>query len=315
MLSQSQLRSLSGRLGKDRLRRNVVLAPFTTFRIGGPADLFYSANSAEELRDAIVAARDLDAPHFLLGLGANILVGDAGFRGLVVHNNARAVDVHPEEETLTAESGAIVYPDVIDIAIAAGLAGFEHYAGIPSTIGGALWQNLHFLSPAPERDRTVYIEEILASAEMLLGDNRVHVVEPAYFAFGYDESRLQHCDDVALKATFQLKAASPDILREVAKANLSWRAERHPPLDSRPSAGSIFKKIEGIGAGRLIDRCEMKGTRIGGAEISEQHANFIVNRGDARASDVLALIALVQQKVEKETGYRLQTEINLIGER
>src|SRR5580765_5285121 len=161
------LERLATRLNGAFLRRHQPIAPYTTFKIGGPADLFYDATSSEALGDAVVAAREAGVPWFVLGLGANILVGDAGFRGLVIRNGARAVAIDPGTAIVRAESGAVVFPDLTLQTIEAGLSGLEHYAGIPSTVGGALWQNLHFLAPAPARERTMFIAEVLAEAELL----------------------------------------------------------------------------------------------------------------------------------------------------
>ena len=308
------LNTLCHALGEDRLQQNVKLAPFTTFKIGGPADHYFEARTADELAAAVQVARELSVPHFLLGTGANILIGDLGFRGLVIRNAARHVEVRPRESQLWVESGATMYPDVIETAIAAGLSGLEHYVGIPSTVGGALWQNLHFLSPPPERARTLFIAEVLREADLLTEENERRTVGVDYFAFGYDDSILHHRDDVVLAATFQLKPGDPARMRAVAEANLAWRAERHPPLDTEPSAGSIFKKIEGVGAGRLIDECGLLGASIGGAEITHRHANIMINREGARAADVRALIAYVQETVERETGYELEPEISFVGE-
>ena len=298
----------------DRLRRNVELAPFTTFRIGGPADLFFEAETPEELAAAVTAARRACIPWFVLGVGANILIGDKGFRGLVVRNLARGIEVDPASRRLTADSGAIFYPDVIEAAVAAGLSGIEHYVGIPSTVGGALWQNLHFLSPPPERERTMFIEEVLHSADILTEDDAIVSVDKDYFSFGYDYSTLHDTDDIVLRATFQLEDGDETWMRQVMRANLEWRHERHPPLDTEPSAGSIFKKIEGIGAGRLIDECGLKGKRIGGIEITHRHANIMINRGGGTAADVRAMIDHVRQVVRREKGYDLEPEILFVGE-
>jgi len=305
-------RDLEAILGAGRVRAGVPLAPFTTFKVGGPADLFVEVRSADELAGALMAARAAGVPHFLLGLGANILIGDLGFRGLVVRNTAAHAAV--EAGALWAESGAVMYPYVIELAVAAGLSGLEHYVGIPSTVGGALWQNLHFLSPPPARERTMFIAEVLESAEILTIEGQRETVGVDYFEFGYDDSILHHRPDVVLAATFRLAPDNPMRMREVIEANLEWRRERHPPLDAEPSAGSIFKKIEGIGAGRLIDGCGLKGTRIGGAEVTHRHANIVINRGGATASDVRQLIGLVQETVERETGYRLSPEIGFVGD-
>jgi UDP-N-acetylmuramate dehydrogenase len=304
--------SLVDRLGPDRVRRDEILAPYTTFRIGGPADLFYEPQTAGELAAAIQAARELDVSWFLLGTGANILVGDRGFRGLVIRNLARHMEVRGTQ--VWAESGAIVYPDLIELAVAHGLSGLEHYVGIPSTVGGALWQNLHFLAPAPARERTMFIAEVTHSAEILTVEGERRTVGVDYFQFGYDDSILHHRPDVVLAATFQLEPADPQRLRRIMEENLQWRRERHPPLDTEPSAGSIFKKIEGIGAGRLIDECGLKGTRIGGALVTPRHANILINAGNATAADVRALITHIQEVVEQRTGYRLEPEIGFIGE-
>ncbi len=301
-------------LGAERVRRDVELGPFTTFQIGGPADYFYEPHTGDELARAILVARECEIPYFLLGRGANILIGDGGFRGLVVRSAARHLEIDVEHRRLWVESGAIVYPDVIHTAVNCGLSGLEHYVGIPSTVGGALWQNLHFLSPPPERERTMFIEEVVYEADILSEENERMTVGLDYFNFGYDYSILHDRDDIVLSVTFQLEAGDIGRMEEIMEANLQWRRERHPPLDSEPSAGSIFQKIEGVGAGRLIDGCGLKGTRVGGAEITHRHANIIINRGDATASDVRALIAHVQDVVERETGYRLTPEISFIGE-
>jgi UDP-N-acetylmuramate dehydrogenase len=303
---------LAGRLDIGRLRTQVPLAPYTTFRIGGPADLLYDASSADDLANAVEAARAADVPWFVLGLGANILVGDRGFRGLVIRNVARAFEFGVDG-TLRAESGAIVR-DLIPEAIERGFSGLEHYAGIPSTVGGAVWQNLHFLSPAPARERTMFIAEVFENAELLMVSGERRTVGADYMRFGYDDSVLHHTRDVALAVTLRLVPGDTATMHRIVQENLSWRGARHPWLEIHPSAGSIFKKIADVGAGRLIDQCGLKGHRIGGAQISHIHANIIVNLGRATAADVRALIAHAQATVRERLGYTLETEIGLIGE-
>ncbi len=314
--------ALARELGSSRVRRGVPLAPYTTFRIGGPAALLVEAESAADLAAAVTAARRHDVPYFRLGLGANILVGDRGFRGLVIRNRARAAELLPagaapgpgQPRRLRAESGAVVYPDLIELAIEHRLSGLEHYAGIPSTVGGAIWQNLHFLSPAPRRERTMFIAEVTVEAELLDAAGERRTVGVGELAFGYDTSILHHRPDTVLSVTFELTPEDPERLRQVVRENLAWRTLRHPPLDTEPSAGSIFKKIAGVGAGRLIEECGLKGAARGGAVVTHRHANIIVNRGDATAADVRALIAEVQEAVERRTGQRLETEILMIGD-
>ena len=299
------------RLDASRLRRDVALAPYTTFRIGGPADLLYDATTADDLANAVETCREAGIPHFVLGLGANILVGDRGFRGVVVRNVARAFRF--EGTRLRAESGAIMQ-DLILTAVHNGLSGLEHYIGIPSTVGGAVWQNLHFLSPAPERERTMFIAEVFESCELLSEEGGRRVAHHEDMAFGYDTSILHHRRDVALSVTFALEPGDRDRMNRIMQENLAWRGARHPWLEIHPSAGSIFKKIEGVGAGRLVDQCGLKGHRIGDAQVSYLHANIIINLGSATAADIRQLIAEIQQRVADQHGQHLETEIGFVGE-
>lgn len=291
-----------------RLEENVPLAPLTTFGIGGPARLFARPQSTEELAAAVRWADSSDTPWFVLGLGANILVGDNGFDGLVIKNEARGVAF--DGDLLTAESGAVV-GELIEQTAARELSGIEHFVGIPSTLGGALWQNLHFL--APDRVDTLFIGDIVERATLLAGGEVVQVGRD-WFNFGYDHSTLHEQPAVALDATLRLTPSTRDQIEQTIAANRQWRGERHPPGAERISAGSIFRKIEGVGAGRLIDEAGLKGTRVGGAEVSAHHANYILNVGAATAADVRALIDQVQAVVEANSGHRLTPEISFIGE-
>ncbi len=335
------------------VQENVILAPFTTFGIGGPADFFVRVSTTSEIIEGVMWAKEKNIPFFLLGTGANILVGDKGFRGLVIKNEARSVILNESEGSsqkqehssssvqndnsvfLTAESGATV-AEVIDFTVHAGYSGFEHFAGISSSVGGALWQNLHFLSP--DRSQTVFIGDIVESSEIVQIETLRHsgeemqltipesnqdsgrtsfarmTVKRDYFKFGYDYSILHDTHDVVLSATFRLTPEDTTVLTKRVEANLLWRKEKHPENAARCSAGSIFKKIDGYGAGRLIEKVGLKGKQIGGAKISEKHANFIVNTGNATATDVRNLIVLVKQTVHKELGLQVETEISFIGE-
>jgi len=309
------LDALERRLGADRLERDVALAPLTTFRIGGPARLLYRARSADELVEATEVARELEIPWFLLGRGANVLVGDRGFPGLVVRVEVGGVEFL-DDVRVRAGAGVETFPDLIDATVERGLGGLHHFVGIPSTVGGALWQNLHFLSPAPARERTVFLEEILESAEILTEEGERKSVGVDYFDFGYDRSILHVRDDVVLSATFRLRPLPEDSLRKVMRENLRWRDDRHPDLWLYPCVGSIFRKIEGIGAGRLIDECGLKGHvhPSGRAAIFHRHANIVVNLGGATARDVRELIDLARDTVRRETGYELVPEIDFVGE-
>lgn len=307
------LNELARRLGEDRVARDVPLAPYTTFKIGGPADLFFRARTRDDLVTAVQAARELEVPWFLLGTGANILVADKGFRGLVIRNETDGIEFL-DDRRVRAESGVQVYHDLIQATVARGLGGLHHFVGIPSSVGGAMWQNLHFLSPAPERERTMFISEVVESAEILDEEGTVRTVDRDYFRFGYDYSILHDRRDIVLSVTFALEPEPEERLREVIRSNLEWRDERHPDLWLYPCAGSIFKKIENVGAGRLIDQCGLKGRVHGNAAIFHKHANIIVNLGGATAADVRALMDLARETVARELGYELEPEIGLVGD-
>lgn len=305
--------ALKDRLGPHRVELDVPLAPMTTFKIGGPADALVRARTPDELVEVLTATRELEIPTFLLGKGANILVGDAGFRGVVIRSEVGGIDFLGEGR-VRAGAGVEVFGELIEATVARGLGGLHHFVGIPSTVGGALWQNLHFLSPAPERERTVFIQEVLESAEIFTEEGARRSVDVEYFQFGYDDSILHRRDDVVLTATFRLEAARREDLQEVIRSNLEWRDERHPDLWLYPCAGSIFRKLDGIGAGRLIDQCGLKGRVHGGAGIFQKHANIIVNLGGATATDVRFLIDLARETVARDTGYDLVPEVTMVGE-
>jgi len=305
------------------IQQNVPLAPYTTFHIGGTADYFTKAQSTDQIIVAVSWAKERNTPFFILGEGANILVGDKGFRGLVIKNEAKKV-IRITDILLIAESG-ITISELIEKTAAMGLSGLEHFAGIPSSLGGALWQNLHFLST--DRSSTVFIGDIVEKAEILRitnlpagrqGDElqimNKETVNRNYFNFGYDYSSLHDSQDIVLAVTLRLEKKPKEEILHTIKENLAWRDERHPFEAWKKSAGSVFKKIEGHGAGRLIEKVGLKGTRIGGAEISSQHANFILNTGNATAREVKELIRLAQATIREATGLELETEISFVGE-
>ena len=291
------------------IKSNVSLAPYTTYKIGGKADYFLTARNKTDLLFAIKEAKTRQISIFILGTGANILVGDKGFRGLVIHNKTENIKF--DINFLIAESGAVV-SDLIDACVEKGLSGLEHFAGIPSSVGGAIRQNLHFLSP--DRRSTIFIESVVKEG-LVLEKGKEMRVGKEYFRFGYDDSILHHDKDVfVLEITFELEKRDRNLIKNQIEENLKWRNEKQPQLWEFPSCGSVFKKIEGIGAGRLIDKCGLKGKQIGGACVSEKHANYIVNMGKATAENVRDLINIVQKTVLEQTGFKLEPEIDFIGE-
>lgn len=309
-MQQDLLQEILNQLGHNRVSVSEPLARHTTYRIGGPADCFYEARTVRELTRAVRLARSLAVPSFVLGLGANILVGDRGIRGLVIRNRCSKVRF-VGDTCLIADSG-MVMADLIALTAERGLSGLEHFAGIPSTVGGALWQNLHFLNP--DRNDTVFIDHVLEGATILTEGDQIIDVDRDYFAFDYDDSVLHHRADIVLKASFQLIPRGKEEIQRVIDENLKWRREKHPDLEMFPSAGSVFKKIEELGAGRLIDQCGLKGYTVGRAQVIPKHANFIVNLGGATANDVVQMIQICKAKVKERFGVELTEEIKLVGE-
>jgi UDP-N-acetylmuramate dehydrogenase len=292
------------------LRREVPLAPRTTFGIGGPARFLVDAGSAAELTAAVEWARGRELPVFVLGRGANLLVGDRGFDGLVIRA-AAAGDVQVLDGGRLRAGGGVDVDRLIDVALDHGLAGLEHFAGIPSTLGGALWQNLHFLSP--DRRRTVFIGDLVEEATVL-GEDGPRCVTRDYFEFGYDASSLHESGEIVLDATLRLELdADRRELRQIRQDNLAWRAQRYPAGAERRSAGCVFRNPESASAARLIDSAGLKGLRVGGAAVSRRHANFVLNLGGATAADVRRLIETVVTRVAQRLGTVLEPEIVMLG--
>lgn len=288
---------------QKRVKRNEILAPYTYFRIGGPADLFVTVKSAQELKEIILLAESSEVPWFILGGGSNILVGDLGFRGLVIKNEADAVSVNGGE--LTAESG-ITMSKLAAFANESGLSGLQMFMSVPGTLGGAIYNNSHY-----RPDRGEFIGNLVESVEILYKGRQV-TVDRDWFMFGYDYSRLQDEPGVVLRVKFKLKKADPEKLKASSMELLRDRNSRQPI--GQLSCGCMFKNPSGFSAGELIDRAGMKGKRVGGAVVSEKHANFIVNTGGAKAGEVLELMDLIKKTVKTKSGIDLEPEIFMVGE-
>jgi len=291
------------------LRHDVPLAGYTTFGIGGPARRFVEARSSAELAGAVAWGTARRLPVVVLGRGSNLLVSDSGIDGLVVRVSDEVGVEELEGGRLRAGSGADL-GRLLDLAVHRGLSGLEHFAGIPSTLGGALWQNLHFLSP--DRRRTVFLGDLVEEATVLTRGG-VRRVGAGHFRFGYDDSSLQRSGEIVLDATLRLVPGDERVVRHVRRANLVWRARRYPAAADRRSAGCVFRNPPEVPAARLIDRAGLKGLRVGGAAVSRRHANFVLNLGGATAGDVRTLVDEVQQRVAGRLGRRLEPEIDFVG--
>jgi UDP-N-acetylmuramate dehydrogenase len=300
---------MAARFG-DRLRADVSLGPFTTFKVGGPADWFLETRGSEELVEALRLAHAAGVPVTMLGGGSNVLVADRGVRGLVIRPRGGQI-TQLDEARIRADAPTTIN-GLVRWTVQRGLAGLEAWAGTPGTVGGAIYGNAHFggrligdlVDTVCVADRAGVMRDL--SREQL--------------EFGYDRSRLQTTGEVLLSAAFRVSSGDPGALREVARQSLAYRKQTQP-LET-PSAGCIFQNPNRAdvpsdipaSAGALVDRAGLKGEARGSARVSTAHANFIVNEGQATASEIRSLIDLCRSRVNERFGVMLQEEIVYVGD-
>ncbi len=289
----------------ERLTENVSLSKFTTARVGGPARCFVAAYSSSQLADTVQYLWDLDLPVQVLGSGANMLVSDAGLEAVVVYNKAKEIHIRPESDqtVMFAESGATL----ISVAREAGQHGYtglEWASTIPGTLGGAVYGN----AGAHKGD----MSQSLVMAEILHREKGRLSLNAEEMAYSYRSSVLKRSPGsaVILSALLALEPGDPDEIQALMQANLE---KRHLTQPTGSSMGSMFKNPAGDHAGRLIEAAGLKGKSIGGVQISNLHANFMVNNGTGTATDYIQLVRLVQNTVSEKFGVKLELEIELIG--
>ena len=284
--------------------RACPLAEFSTFRIGGKADLAVFPKTVEELICAVRVCRGAGIPIFIVGNGSNLLFSDSGVRGAVLFTK-KINRVIEEPDGFSADCGAML-PILSRRAAARGLSGLEVACGIPGTVGGAVCMNAgaHGGEMARIVEKTEYYDPETDTCGNFSGNEH---------NFGYRTSRyLSEPGKIVLCAHIRLRAGDCDEIQKKMAENLAVRREKQPV--GEPSAGSAFKRPKGFFAAELIDRCGLKGFSVGGAAVSEKHAGFIVNRGNATAKDVLKLMDLIRKIVFEKTGILLEPEIRILGE-
>lgn len=296
-----------------RVHRDAALAPLTTFKVGGPADVLFEPHTAEEIVEALTLAHAAGIPVTMMGGGSNVLVGDRGIRGLVMR--PRGGVIAPVGDRLVRADAAITINGLVRWTINRGYGGLEAWAGTPGTVGGAIYGNAHW--------KRVNIGDLVESVRLARPDGTILQVPADRMAFDYDDSRVKRTREIVLWAAFRVTpGGDPAALRAVARESLAYR-KRTQPLES-PSAGCIFMNPdpsrdripEGIpaSAGALIDRAGQKGASIGRARVSPTHANFIINEGGATAADIRALITRCRDAVRDAYGVELHEEIVYLGE-
>ena len=288
----------------DKVKENISLAPYTSARIGGPADVLITAETADDLAHIVKLLRQQDLDYIILGGGSNVLVSDRGVRGLVVLNRAKAVRFHNgDQPSVTAESG-VVFSNLANRCASKGFGGLEWAATVPGTVGGAVYGN----AGAFGGDMTGN----LIRAELLTENGR-EKFSAGQMVYGYRTSILKRAelDAIVLSAELSLKNSTKEEATVKIEQFSAHRKATQPP---GASMGSMFKNPNGDYAGRLIEAAGLKGVRIGNAEISPVHGNFFINHADTKAEDILALIQLVRKTVKEQQGVELKLEIELIGE-
>ncbi|HXN86305.1 MAG TPA: UDP-N-acetylmuramate dehydrogenase [Candidatus Binataceae bacterium] len=286
----------------ERLKVNQLLAEFTSFRIGGPADLFITVESEAELMRAMSAAHRMGVPAFCLGHGTNLLVSDRGIRGLVIRLGEGFNRISIDDVNVTAGAG-VDFGELVETVVERGLEGLEFGEGIPGTVGGGLVMNAGAFGGE--------IAKVVTLVHGVTAEGDARALTPGEVNFAYRRTELpKHF--VISRVDFELHHGDREKLRAKVTELRAKRAARQPR--GVPNAGSIFKNPPGNFAGRLLESAGMKGHRIGGAGFSEHHANFIVNLGGARAEEVRALIEMAKLKVMESSGVTLDTEVRLVGD-
>jgi len=288
----------------DKVKENVSLAPYTSARIGGPADVLITADSADELARAIKLLQKHEIDHLLLGGGSNVLVSDKGVRGVVVLNRAKGVRFHSgDQPSVTAESG-VIFSNLANRCAAKGFAGLEWAATVPGTIGGAVYGNAGAFG-GDMAGNLIWAE--------ILTDNGREKFTAEQLGYGYRTSTLKRgeLDGIVLCAELKLENSIREAVSTTIEQFSAHRKATQPP---GASMGSMFKNPNGDYAGKLIEAAGLKGTRLGNAEISPVHGNFFINHGTTRADDIRALIELVMKTVKQKQGVDLELEVELVGE-
>ena len=300
------LNQLQEKLGKDRVQPNFVLAPFTTFKMGGPAEFYYEAKTLEELVLAVKTAHDLNLKLTLLGGISNVVVSDEGVQGLVVRNRYSEKEVSKEEGDfvyMKVSSGYSISALASQTA-AQGLSGLEYHLGLPGSVGGAIYMNSKWTNPL------CYVGDVVDSVFLINKQGETRMEKKDYFKFAYDYSILHETHEIVGYVIFKFTKDDAEILIARGHDAIEYRKKTQPY--GIASSGCFFQNIDGESAGKLLDELGFKGFRVGDLEVSTIHANFIVNNGNGTVSDFKKIVESIKQKALQEKGLILQEEIKFI---
>lgn len=282
--------------------REVSMKNYTSFKVGGPAELFLSPEDAGQTAKLVRFCEKEEIPVFVLGKGSNLLVSDRGIKGAVIYTGKQCGISLVDENTVRAQSGASL-AQLCTFALENSLSGLEFAYGIPGTVGGAVFMNAGAYGGE--------MKDVLLNSEYVSTDGTSGELDNEAMELSYRHSAYENSNLVITAASVRLAPADRNEIKSTMNDILARRKEKQPL--EYPSAGSTFKRPEGNFAGALIEQCGLKGVSVGGAQVSEKHAGFIINCGGATAADILSLIKHVQARVKAQTGVSLETEIRLIG--
>lgn len=289
---------------KKPVQEAVWLRDHSHFRIGGPADYFFEATSAQELKSSIRVAREWSVPHYVIGGGSNLLFDDEGFRGLIIKNRVKGMKLIAPAAIIEVFSGTLL-AELVQFSEEEGLEGFEFLAGIPGTVGGAVFGNAGAFGQN--------IGDFLKEAILLDKEGKESKVNQDYFAFAYRQSCLRQKHDILLKAQFALKHGERGRVRARVEENLEVRRKKHPPQETA-CAGSYFRNPvlpdgKKVAAGHLLEQVGARNLKVGGASVYSGHCNFLLNENRATAQDILRLAEELKIRVKEKFGVELEEEV------
>lgn len=288
---------------EERVKKEEPMRLHTTFRVGGPADLFVSPNSVEEVRKVTALCREEGVPYYIMGNGSNLLVSDQGYRGVIIQFYKEMNDISVEGTLLRAQAGALLSA-VANRALSESLTGFEFAAGIPGTLGGACVMNAGAYGGE--------MKDVLKAVTVLTQEGEVLTLSNEELELGYRTSVIARKHYIVLEAEIALSEGKKEEIQAVMD-DLKERRITKQPLEY-PSAGSTFKRPEGYFAGKLIQDAGLRGFQVGGAQVSEKHCGFVINKDHATAAEIAELIRQVSEKVEAQFGVKLESEVKRLGE-
>ena len=302
-MNQNFYDKLNNVIAKDSILIDELMSRHTTFRVGGPADFFVTPKAKEEVRDVIRICKEAGMPYYIIGNGSNLLVSDAGYRGVIVQIYKEMNEGKVEGDLVKAQAGALL-SGIAAKALGAELSGFEFASGIPGTIGGACVMNAGAYGGE--------MKDVLESVTVLTGEGKIIELGRNELELGYRTSVIAKKGYIVLGAVLKLERGDGEKIKTYMDELKEKRVTKQPL--EYPSAGSTFKRPEGYFAGKLIEDAGLRGFQVGGAQVSEKHCGFVINRNHATAADIMELMRQVQIRVKENSGVDLEPEVKRLGD-